>query len=146
MRKKESGASRMGGIACGLVLLALPATLQTAHAQSSWPTAADYANNNFDKRDTVKVTGELAEVETANDVTILWVNATKVEKTGYGTRPGTEAPGKGNSWRVEGPAVAKLKDPASLPRGAKIVVTGDNSDDKTCKPSCRILAEKVSVK
>jgi hypothetical protein len=145
MRKKDSGASRMRGLACALTLLASPAA-QTAMAQTAWPAPEAYANNNFDKRDTLKVTGELAYVEAINGATILWVNATKVEQTGYGVRPGTEAPGKGNSWRVEGPAIAKLKDAASLAVGAKIVVTGDNWDDKSCKPSCRILAAKISVK
>lgn len=141
MSMKLSGSRRMIAIACAAVALAgLPAVAQ------SWPGPEAYANNNFNGRDALKITGELADVQTVNGETILWVNAKKVEKAGFGARPGTEAPGAGQSWRVEGPGVAKLKDPGSLERGAKVTISGDNSADASCKPSCRIRADKVSVK
>lgn len=141
MLRKESGLRRMVGAACGLILLAtLPAGAQT------WPGPEAYANNNFDGRDQIKVTGVVEDIETINGAVVLWVNATKVEKTGFASRPGTEVRGAGTSWRVEGPGVAKLKDAASLARGTKLIITGDNWVDKSCKPSCRIQADKILVR
>ena len=143
MPKMESGVRRMVGAACALALLAaLPAGAQT----NSWPAPESYVNKNFDSGDSVKITGEVAGVETIDGAVIFWVTAKKAEKAGFGARPGMDVNGAGMLWRVEGSGVAKVKDAASVAVGAKITVTGDNSTDKSCKPSCRMRADKVSVK
>jgi hypothetical protein len=110
------------------------------------PSPDSYANNNFDRNDEVKITGEIAKAETLEAGLILWVVAKTAVKQGYGVRPGTEARGKGMLWRVEGSALAKFKDPAKLVVGADVTVSGRNWSVKTCDPSCRVSAEKISVK
>ena len=120
-----------------------PAGPQTTLAT---PSPESYPNNSFDRSDEVKITGEIAKVETLEAGLVLWVIAKTAVKQGYGVRPGTETQGKGMLWRVEGPALAKFKDPARLVVGADVTASGKNWNIKTCDPSCRVSADKISVK
>lgn len=114
-----------------------------ASAQSSLPKLEDYKSNRFDSSDKLKVTGPILEVDAAESGAIIWMRAATVMKQEFGSRPGyNEGNGIGVIWRVEGPGVAKIKDRAVLTPGAEIVVTGANSTDKSCKPTCRIKSAK----
>lgn len=118
-----------------------------AAAQTKPPTRADYTTHNFDRSDELKVTGQIDLVEMVDGETIVWMIAKTVVKQGMREQPGTEAPGKGMLWRVEGPGLKDIKT-GDLPRlaaGTKIVVTGYNSDDKTCEPTCRISGRKIKL-
>ena len=118
-----------------------------ATAQTRPPSQADYATNNFDRSDELKVTGQIDRVETVDGDTIVWVVASKVLKQGARVQPGTEGLGKGRMWRVEGPGLKdiKVKDLPKLAAGTDIVISGYNSDDKTCEPTCRISSRKIKL-
>jgi len=110
------------------------------------PGPDEYPSNRFDKTNELKITGEIVQVDKLDTGAIIWVHAASVVKHGFAARPGTEVPGKGQVWRVEGSGVAKIADVTKLTPGAQIVVTGVNSVDTTCTPTCRLRSEKVTLK
>ena len=139
-------------IRAGLLAIAV-SQLPAAHAQPAGPQTTlatpspeSYTNNSFDRSDGVKITGDIAKVEMLDTGPILWVFARTAAKEGYGVRPGTETRGKGMLWRIEGPALAKSKDPSKFVKGAEVTASGKNWDVKTCDPSCRMSADKLSLK
>ena len=132
-----------------IAALHLPAAYpQTPGPQTTLatPSLESYVNHKFDRSDEVKITGEIAKVEALETGRILWVVAKTATQDGYGAPPGTEARGKGMLWRVEGPALAKFKDPSKLVVGASVTASGKNWVVKTCDPSCRMSADKISLK
>ena len=134
---------------CASILAAAVFQLSIAHSQQvtvATPSPESYGNNSFDRRDEVKITGEIVKVETLATGPLLWVLAKTAMKEGYGVRPGSEAQGKGMLWRVEGSGLEKFKDPSQLVVGANVTVSGKNWNVKTCDPSCRVSADKISVK
>jgi hypothetical protein len=135
----------LAGLALSTAAYAEP---QVITLSPSFPAAEEYANLNYDRSDQLKVTGRIEHVDALNGETIVWVHATKVEQSSARVRPGTEAPGKGEIWRVAGPGLAKIKDAdrARLVQGSDIVVIGSNGADKTCEPTCRISSSKVTLK
>ena len=140
--KRPAPAGRAVLLACAALLGA-----SSAFAQAGLPRREAYPSNRFDTSDELKITGEVLQVDTMEAETIIWMRPTAVVKKGFGERPGyNESNGVGMIWRVEGSGVAKIKDNAKLGPGAEIVVTGVNSVDKTCKPTCRIKSDKVTVR
>ena len=136
------------------VSLAVVTIAAAAMCASAWPQqtiietpgAEAYSGVAFDRTDELKITGQIEKVEDVGAARILWVRAKTVDKQGFGVRPGTTGRGAGFLWRIEGEGPGKVKDPAKLVAGAKVAVTGYNSSDKSCKPTCRLSAEKVTVK
>lgn len=128
------------------------ACLLTAHPQApSQQTATPalppeaYGAVRYNRSDEIKVTGQIEQVETVDGKLFVWVTAKSVVKEGYGARPGTEAQGKGLLWRVDGVAEkVKKGDRDKLVRGAGIEVSGNNSADTSCEPTCRINARRLS--
>jgi hypothetical protein len=130
------------------ITLALVSGAAAQEAQGTMPTPAfsEYPTGTFDRSDEIKVTGEVQKIEKSDAGAIVWLQAEKVEKKGFGERPGTDAKGKGDLWRVEGEFLAKLKDPSKLTLGAKIAVTGYNFGNKACNPTCRIEGRSLSFR
>lgn len=138
---------RLAG-ACALALCVILTSNLAAAQTSGLPADDAYPNRNYNSNDELKVTGQVEFIDKRATETIVWVRAKKVVKQGFGSRPGTEADGVGMLWRIEGPAIARLseKDKPKLVVGAPVNVSGENSDDKTCKPTCRLNAARLSLK
>jgi hypothetical protein len=148
VRVMRSGPfSRTARFALVALMAAGVSGLSSSFAQSELPGPEAYTVNRFDKTDELKITGQVLQVDALDSGTIVWMRGTTVVKQGFGVRPGTEPPvGKGKIWRVEGSGVTKVKDATKLTPGTEIVVTGVNSIDKTCEPTCRIRSDKVTLK
>src|SRR5262249_23016081 len=117
----------------------------------AFPKAEDYKTMPFDTRSPIKVVGEIKQVDTGADGTkIAWVLAKVVYQEGPTTRPNTpiSSPGEGEIWRVEGRALTKIKpaDQPKLAAGTRVFVYGLNSNDKSCKPTCRIKADGIDFR
>jgi hypothetical protein len=142
---------RSMGVAILAAIFAAPASAEPpapAANPSPFPGPGEFSKNGFDSSDPLKVSGLVEMVDSSSSATIVWMVAKTVLQDGPLAHAGTAGPGAGKTWRVEGAGLAKIK-PADLPKlvaGATIIVEGDNNNDKTCKPACRIKAEHVTIK
>jgi hypothetical protein len=107
------------------------------------PAPEEFPKGGFDRSSKIKVSGRIEKLDTLDGKPIFWVFATGAVQTGMGARVGAEVEGKGNLWRVEGTGVSSAKPPEKLVVGATVKITGDNADNKTCKPACRMRASRV---
>ena len=138
-------------IFCAGLLAMAVIQLPAAHAQAAGQQASPamppeaYATMRYNRSDEIKVIGRIEQIETVDGKFYVWVRSTSVLKDGYGVQPGADANAKGDLWRVEGvnPEKLKAEDKARLVRGSEIEVSGHNSADTECKPSCRINSRKL---
>jgi len=130
----------------GLLALAV-IQLPVAYAQQASPAMPPeaYTTMRYNRSDEIKVIGKIEQVETVDGKFYVWVRSTSVLKDGHGVQPGTRVDAKGDLWRVDGvkPEKLKVEDKAKLVRGSEIEVSGHNSTDTECKPSCRISSRKL---
>jgi hypothetical protein len=134
----------------GLLALAV-IQFPVAHAQAAGQQASPamppeaYTTMRYNRSDEIKVIGKIEQVEKVDGKFYVWVRSRSVLKEGYGVQPGTKVDAKGDLWRVDGvnPEKLKAEDKARLVRGSDIEVSGHNSTDTECEPSCRINSRKL---
>lgn len=131
-----------------IAAILLPAAYPQSTSQQAAPAMPPeaYTATRYNRSDEIRVTGRIEHVETVDGKLFVWVVARSVFKEGYGVPPGTEANGAGNLWRVDGVDPGKIKagDKAKLARGSEVEISGHNSTDTSCKPTCRINSRKLS--